>query len=115
MVYIDRDGSVLQCRPWSVSRVLEIFTTLWFISVTFFRGLISPFVKDEQSSSGGNNRRGGWGGGFGGGGGGGGGSGGGGGGGNSGGGGGGNFGPNRRIGRINNRSMDVPSCGSCCG
>ncbi|XP_004529515.1 glycine-rich selenoprotein-like [Ceratitis capitata] len=113
MVYVDRDGSVLQRRPWSVARVLEIFTGLWFILITFFRALISPFMKDDHSSSSGSNsRRGGWGGGGGGGG-----FGGGGGGGNGGGGGGGGggFGPNRRIGRINNTSMDAPSCGSCCG
>ncbi|XP_067639576.1 uncharacterized protein [Eurosta solidaginis] len=34
MVYIDRDGRVLEQRPWSIERVLEMFTGIWFVIVT---------------------------------------------------------------------------------
>ncbi|XP_005186049.1 glycine-rich selenoprotein-like [Musca domestica] len=100
MVYIDRNGRVLEKRPWDMARVMEIFTGLWLIVIQFFRTLIAPFNVENRGSNG--NRRGGgssWGSGSG--------YGGGGGGGGSGGGSGGNGGlrPNRRIGRITN-SMD---------
>uniref|UniRef100_A0A0A1X1U8 Glycine-rich selenoprotein n=1 Tax=Zeugodacus cucurbitae TaxID=28588 RepID=A0A0A1X1U8_ZEUCU len=101
MVYIDRDGRILERRPWSVARVLEIFTGIWFVTVTFFRTLMAPFMNNDNPSN--NTRRSGWSSGGGGGPGGGGGRGGG-----SGGGGGFNQGlrPNRRIGRVVNTSMD---------
>ncbi|XP_053947571.1 glycine-rich selenoprotein-like [Anastrepha obliqua] len=104
MVYIDRDGRVLERRPWSIARVLEIFTGVWFVVVTFFRTLMAPFMNNDNNSGSSGNRRGGWGSGGGGGG------GPGGGGGGRGGGGGGGFNeglrPNRRIGRVVNTSMD---------
>ncbi|XP_067639577.1 glycine-rich selenoprotein-like isoform X4 [Eurosta solidaginis] len=106
MVYIDRDGRVLEQRPWSIERVLEMFTGIWFVIVTFFKTLMAPFMTRDGQSGNSNSRRGGWG--SGGGGGGGGGYGPGGGGGRGGGGGGFNQGlrPNRRIGRVVNTSMD---------
>ncbi|XP_039962077.1 glycine-rich selenoprotein-like [Bactrocera neohumeralis] len=102
MVYIDRDGRVLERRPWSVARVLEICTSIWFVTVTFFRTLMAPFMNNDNPRS--NTRPSRWGTGGGGGG-----PGGGGGGGRGGGNGGGfNQGlrPNRRIGRVVNTSMD---------
>ncbi|XP_065364151.1 glycine-rich selenoprotein-like [Calliphora vicina] len=94
MVYIDRNGRVLEKRPWDLNRIKEIFTALWVVVLHFFTTLFAPFKTEKRA---GNNGSGGsWG------------SGGGGGGGGSGGGSsGGNGGlrPNRRIGRIAN-SMD---------
>ncbi|XP_036347736.1 glycine-rich selenoprotein-like [Rhagoletis pomonella] len=102
MVYIDRDGRVLERRPWSVARVLEIFISLWFVVVAFFKTLMAPFMNNDNQNGSSNNRRGGWGSG--------GGGGPGGGGGRGGGSGGGGFNqglrPNRRIGRVVNTSMD---------
>ncbi|XP_004529518.1 glycine-rich selenoprotein-like [Ceratitis capitata] len=106
MVYIDRDGRVVERRPWSIARVLEIFTSIWFVTVTFFKTLMAPFMNNDNQSGSSNTRRGGWGSGGGGGG----PYGGGGGGGSGGSGGGGGFNqglrPNRRIGRVVNTSMD---------
>ncbi|XP_075154505.1 glycine-rich selenoprotein-like [Haematobia irritans] len=93
MVYIDRNGRVLEKRPWDMARIMEIFTGLWLVVVQFFQTLIAPFCQENR----GGNRRGtsGWGSG----------SGSGGGGGGGGGGGNGGLRPNRRIGRVTN-SMD---------
>uniref|UniRef100_A0A1I8NM99 Glycine-rich selenoprotein n=1 Tax=Stomoxys calcitrans TaxID=35570 RepID=A0A1I8NM99_STOCA len=96
MVYIDRDGRVLEKRPWDMARIMGIFTGIWLVVVQFFQTLIAPF---NQENRGGNRRSGGGGWGSGGG------YGGGGGGGGSGGGGNGGLRPNRRIGRVTN-SMD---------
>jgi len=93
MVYIDRNGRVLEKRPWDIARVLGIFTGIWFVVVQFFMTLLAPFQgQNNGSSSRSDSRRGGWG------------PGGGGGGGGNGRPGGG--GPNRRIGRVVNTSMD---------
>ncbi|KAL9880343.1 glycine-rich selenoprotein-like [Glossina fuscipes] len=87
MVYIDRNGRVCESRPWDLSRIIDIFTGLWFVIVHYFQTLVAPFVPRRDSVR----RNTGWGSGGGGG----------------GGGGGGNGGlrPNRRIGRITN-TMD---------
>lgn len=110
MVYIDRNGRVLDKRPWNMDRIKGIFIGLWLLLLQFFTTLIAPFRTESRGSD--DNSRGsswsaggGGGGGYGGGGSGGGGSG--------GGGGNGGFGPNRRIGRITN-SMDVNVPGGGC-
>ncbi|XP_067639568.1 glycine-rich selenoprotein-like isoform X2 [Eurosta solidaginis] len=113
MVYIE-NGRVLEFRPWSIERILEIFTGIWFVLVTFFKTLMTPFMSNDGVSGSSDRRRGGWSSGGGGGGGGGGyGPGGGGGRGDSGG-----FNqglwPNRRIGRVNtSTSCNMPGGG--CG
>jgi len=98
MVYIDRNGRVWEKRPWDLARITEIFMGIWFVILQLFHTLIAPFMSNNTGGS--NTRRSGWGpGGSGGGGGGGGGSGG-------RGSGNGGYGPNRRIGRVVNTSMD---------